>query len=301
MTTTPRCNPFDAPGIWLKGAVHVHTTNSDGSAAPADACAFYAARGYDFVCFGDHWHVTMPEESHGLLLIPGCEIDTWRDDEAGNTHIMCMGADSAPPRPPDSAPRMGQRELWALAQATGEYCVFAHPYWSTASPDRIARLPGLYAIEVYNHGTERTIAQGHAEFVWDLLLNAGHRIDALAVDDAHWHQGTDDAGGGFVMVKAAARTRQAIMAALRAGSFYSSMGPRIDAVEISGTTFAVRTSPAAAVVFRGSQFYGSVVRGTPETPVTHASYTADPQRTRHIRIQVEDQHGCRAWSNPFYL
>ena len=27
-------NPFLAPGSWYKGALHVHTTNSDGSAVP---------------------------------------------------------------------------------------------------------------------------------------------------------------------------------------------------------------------------------------------------------------------------
>lgn len=301
MSELQRINPFTAPGIWLKGAVHVHTVKSDGCITPDAACAFYAARGYDFICFGDHWHITQPDDAHGLIVVPGCEIDTWRQDEIGNTHIMCIGARHVPPRPADSAPRMGQQELWELAHAIGVYAVMAHPYWSDIWPDRLARLPSVYAIEVYNHGTEHDVALGQAEYVWDMLLNQGFRVDALAVDDAHWRHGADDAGGGFIMVKAQARTPGAIVDALRAGAFYASMGPRIEMVELAGACISVRTSPARAILFRGRCFYGSIVRGAANQLVTTASYELNLQQTRHVRVRVEDDSGRYAWTNPFYL
>ena len=39
---------------WLKGNLHAHTTESDGSRPPQEVVDDYAARGYDFLMISDH-------------------------------------------------------------------------------------------------------------------------------------------------------------------------------------------------------------------------------------------------------
>jgi len=42
-------NPFSSPGIWYKGNLHTHTTQSDGGLAPEEAADLYRKAGYDFL------------------------------------------------------------------------------------------------------------------------------------------------------------------------------------------------------------------------------------------------------------
>ena len=71
--------------------------------------------------------------------------------------------------------------------------------------------------------------------------NEGRDLTAIATDDAHFRY--DDACGGWVMVKAEANEPGALLAALKAGHFYSSQGPLIHAAEISGGVLHVECSP----------------------------------------------------------
>ncbi len=50
-------------GMPLRGALHVHTTCSDGALTAAEVVAVYAGLGFDFVALTDHDH----------LLRPGCQ------------------------------------------------------------------------------------------------------------------------------------------------------------------------------------------------------------------------------------
>lgn len=62
----------------LKGALHCHTTRSDGALSPEDALRRYKEGGYDFVSLTDHRKYNFenfaPET--GLTLIPGMEYDS---------------------------------------------------------------------------------------------------------------------------------------------------------------------------------------------------------------------------------
>ena len=60
------------------------------------------------------------------------------------------------------------------------------------------------------------------------MLARGRRLHALACDDAHFD--FDDAFGAWVMVQAEAREPEALVAALKAGHYYSSTGPEIHAL-----------------------------------------------------------------------
>ena len=45
---------FRNPGRMLKGALHCHTTRSDGKGDPAVVIALHADHGYDFMALTDH-------------------------------------------------------------------------------------------------------------------------------------------------------------------------------------------------------------------------------------------------------
>ena len=63
-----------APGF-VKGQLHLHTSNSGDSATPpADVVRWYAAHGYDFIVVTDHNRVTVERSPPSMLVIPGVEL-----------------------------------------------------------------------------------------------------------------------------------------------------------------------------------------------------------------------------------
>jgi predicted metal-dependent phosphoesterase TrpH len=46
---------FAAPGRFLKGNIHTHSTLSDGKRAPEDVVETYRRGGYDFMALTDHF------------------------------------------------------------------------------------------------------------------------------------------------------------------------------------------------------------------------------------------------------
>ena len=60
-------NPFEAAGVWLKCALHAHTTNSDGELAPDLLVRHYDWAGYDVLAITDHWIRTVERSTRRLL------------------------------------------------------------------------------------------------------------------------------------------------------------------------------------------------------------------------------------------
>jgi len=294
-----RDNPFQSPGQWLKGAIHVHTDRSDGKVTPEHALEAYRQQGYDFLVFGDHWHVTTLEDPAGqLIVIPGAEYDARFEGGPAGFHFMAVGM----PAGHHEDLRRLRGDPYGLAEALGrrcDYLVLAHPYWSALTTELIAPLAAVSALEVYNHGCEVEDALGHSAYVWDQLLARGHRWDALAVDDAHWR--IDDRFGGWVMVKARDRSAAGVVEALRAGRFYATAGPEIHDVEfLAPRRLRVRTAPAASVLFRCNRSLGNGLHAAGQSPLTRAEHEIGPGAV-FVRVEVTDPAGRKAWTNPFYL
>jgi predicted metal-dependent phosphoesterase TrpH len=47
--------PFEGDGVWLRSALHAHTTNSDGEMAPEMLVRHYEWAGFDVLAITDHW------------------------------------------------------------------------------------------------------------------------------------------------------------------------------------------------------------------------------------------------------
>src|SRR6476661_2713231 len=71
----PVVNPFDTNGLWLRCALHAHTTESDGDLPPDKLVEHYERAGYDVLAITDHWRRTSSPSTEQLLVIAGSEIN----------------------------------------------------------------------------------------------------------------------------------------------------------------------------------------------------------------------------------
>ena len=92
-----RQNAFESTGNrMLKGALHCHTTRSDGRGTPEAVIAKHADHGYDFMALTDHRVYNMI--NHGdrpMTIIPGMELDSNFPEMFTRGvhchHIVCIG------------------------------------------------------------------------------------------------------------------------------------------------------------------------------------------------------------------
>jgi hypothetical protein len=208
-------------------------------------------------------------------------------------HILSVGLplDFAPTPPDESGPALAAR-----CSAAGAYVAIAHPGWyglTIADADSIATAD---AVEVYNHTSHVRTDRGDGWGLLDALLARGRRLNACATDDAHFK--CDDYFGGWVMVKAETLEPEALLAALKAGRYYSSQGPQIMALEVGRGEVAVACSPARSVMLLGRGSVGTVQFGD---GLTEVRFPLDALKASpYGRVVVVDAAGKRAWSNPFW-
>ncbi len=292
---------FSASGRFFRGNLHTHSTLSDGTLSPEAVCAHYREAGYDFLALTDHFQRrygfpvadTKGFRTNRFTTIPGAELHAPVNSQGEIWHILAVGlpADFAPTGEGETGAELARRAVGA-----GAFVAIAHPQWSSLTIEDGRALPMAHAVEIYNHGCALECARGDGASLLDALLGEGRDLTAIATDDAHFRQ--DDACGGWVMVKAEANEPGALLAALKAGSFYSSQGPLIHAAEISGGALHIECSPAmnVAAVGRGSRVVHAYRR-----QMTRAELPLDRFAGDWFRLVVTDAAGRNAWSNPVRL
>lgn len=295
-------NPWSAPGQWLKGALHVHTTNSDGKRSPQAVVDAYRECGYDLVAFTDHHTVTSPAsvDGRGMVLVGGVEFGAGRSELGARYHIVGLGLDREVPAGLEGAdlPEAvdGLRGIGALVH-------LAHPYWSLLTvKDLLAA--DFDGIEVFNAGCEYETRHGDSSQHLDWLLARGKRPSVVAVDDSHW--GFWDAAGGWTMVKAAERTPEAALGALAAGLSYASTGPVIEDLALEGDALRLECSPARFVSlvtpYEGRGWTTAQACAKPPCQKEWTEVTIPrPTPGKVFRIEVVDAAGLKAWTNPMVI
>lgn len=291
---------FIKDGIWLKGNLHTHSTVSDGHLTPEQLVGSYSERGYAFLSLTDHNSFVSHNELDGTLKVfTGTEHDLeYSRDKC--IHVVGIGK----PGKEDTdyecrkyrACELSDNELTKRMHDDGQFVTVAHPVWSRMEIDEILALDCYDAIEVYNNGTERLGHAGNAEAYWELLLRHGKKIYAMASDDVH---GAEDRFGGWICVKAAADTKEAVFDALKSGSFYASTGPEISDFYINDKKAYVECSGCREIHFvsyppRGHSFYGD------EKPLEAAEVELTG-RESYIRVVCVDSEGHCAWSQPVFF
>lgn len=290
-------NPFAQPGRWFKGNLHTHSNQSDGIPSPQQIVDLYAEHSYDFLSITDHWKLTDTSglDNQGLLLIPGSELNGGRAGLGQDYHLVVIGLREMVQQQPD----MSIQDLIDAANAAGEVCWIAHPTWCSLSYTDLLPLTGHLGIEIYNTTCHRGIGRGESSVQYDELLVRGLRPLALAVDDAHWHY-PDDLGG-WIMVKAAECTQEAILSAIKAGEFYASSGPTIENVELGEKTIRITCSLAQEL---------RLINPRPGTGATSYRVRDAGPFTEYefarpawdiARLEIVDPQGRKAWTSVFDL
>ena len=303
---------WPADGVWLRCALHTHTTRSDGELPPAGLAHHYARAGYDVLAITDHWARTDTEPVGDLLVIPSVELNCVLP-EARDGHVLGFGIACEPAELAALGTEYADLARTAdWIEEHGGIAFLAHPYWTGAIPGRLELPANVVGIEVFNAGCELEVGRGLSSVHWDELLEAGRVCPAIATDDSH-HPGFDS-DHAWTWVRAAERSAAAVLRALATGSFYSTCGPAIDRVERDGDAVEVRCAPFRAVTLvagkskgaavnagRLGYRHGGTVLSTDDAGLITAARLTIPAATTHVRVELTDAGGRKAWANPIVL
>jgi hypothetical protein len=309
---------FDG-GPFFKGNLHTHSTLSDGRLSPGEVCRRYREAGYDFLCLSDHFvglygypiADTREFRTNRFTTLLGAEVHVSAMANGEIWHVLAVGLpqDFRPPHAPDFAPAAGAESAAALAarcREAGAFVAVVHPQWSGLTLADARTIEAAHAVEVYNHGCHVESDRGDGTAMLDLLLSEGRRLTAIATDDAHFSG--PDHFGGWVMVRAEANEPEALLAALKAGRFYSSQGPELRGLTVGEEWIEVACSPAERVIAVGAGSAATVAYredfvgraegpgGTDMARLPRARLKGSPW----LRVVAVDAEGRRAWSNPVF-
>jgi predicted metal-dependent phosphoesterase TrpH len=317
-------NPFAEGGAWLKAALHNHSAASDGELAPEAHVAHHEWAGFDVVALTDHWTLTRVASTERLLVLTGAELAVDPLGPGRYTEILAIGIEELPEDPGGDRAHWGPIDNYlfktfpdlsaAAGYITGQggAAYVAHPYWSGLPPHVVLDARGLTGIELFNGGAQRENGRGDSSYVWDLALEDGRELTAIATDDAH-HPGFD-IGDAWTMVRAEERSAPAVLDALRRGHTYASCGPAIHDVRRDGESVEVRCDPCRSVVFQSRYELGWAVRSDHRNReegarvlerddrgmVVRARFEPPPGTPDlpYLRVVVTDAEGRAAWTNP---
>jgi hypothetical protein len=178
--------------VLLKGNLHAHSTLSDGLLTPEAVVAAYEALGYDFLAITDHedriprhYRRILRRLRPNLLLFTGIEIDYAPLAQ----HVGAV---------------YGDRETLR---------VLNHPARYHLSLEEAVRRVAVISRDGLTLDAVEVTDTGHYRRQYDSDALGLLRI---ATDDAH---GTPHVGRAWIEVEAAARQRDAIIRAIKAGDF----------------------------------------------------------------------------------
>lgn len=282
-------SPYD-PRLtrWLRGNLHSHTTNSDGSRTPQGVIDDYAVRGYDFLMLSDHDFLTDPTplDAKGMVLLPGLEVS------AEGPHILQVGAKELVP------PDANRQKVVDAINADGALAIACHPnrnlyndHWLQGTLEQLSNYAG---IEIYNGTTRRSEGESSATNRWDMLLSKGVNVWGYANDDSH-HDG--DAALAWNVVQVPEVSENAIIDALKAGRFYASTGVSIDHVRAEGVYLNVFAKDAKRITVIAD-------RGQRVTQVdsNHLHYRLpEGVNWRYLRLELWGEGETQAWTQPFWI
>ena len=296
---------------WFRGNLHAHSNNSDGDSPPIVLINWYRFHGYQFLAISDHNLFTDPStyaayRSKDFLLIGAEEIT-----HDSGVHVNAIGIQRAiPPQRGVSATELLQNSIDAI-RAQGGVPLINHPNFGWAFNAR-AMLPlkRVALLDIMNtHPQVNSYGDGvisSTEQMWDELLSSGMHLFGAAVDDAHNFRdefllNRANPGRAWVMVRSTVLSRDAIMAGLASGEFYSSTGVVLTDISQANNSLTVeidsdgRGNPHYRTVFIGN--HGHVLAVSQKNP---AIYKLRGDEV-YVRARVEDSGGLRAWTQPIFI
>lgn len=243
--------------------------------------------GYDFLALSDHNippdHAGLDPE--GMLLVPANEVST------ADGHVLAVGTAAAFERD------VAAQATIAAVKAAGGLAILCHPNWQARFNhfpyEKLEELTDYDGVEVFNGSIVEENGSAAAADKWDRLLSTGRTAWGLATDDSHRPA---QIGRGWCVARAAERSVEAVLAALRAGSFYASTGVEIERLEAAGDRLLVHAPGAealAAIGEHGARFAWS----EGEELVCEARQCPGS----FFRVECWGRADRKAWTQPFII
>lgn len=286
---------YHLSGHWYKGNTHIHSTASDGGKTFAELARTYAGSGCHFAFRTDHWVTSAaradPQE-YPLLWLDGMELDG-TDDAGVYYHVVALGSLNG------ISQGLGMEAALRSAREQGALLVLAHPLWTGNTFEDALRWH-FDGVEVYNHVCKFLNGKGDGLAYWNAMLSRYPNTLAFAADDAHVNPGDPEPSQAWVVVSAPACTPEAILAALRAGSFYSSLGPEIYDLQLDGDLLTVACSPVKYARLVGPAYHGQRAASLPDQSLMRIEFQIS-ESWPYMYLELEDDQGRRAWTNPLFI
>ena len=292
----------------LKGALHCHTTRSDGSGTPEDVIRLHAENGYDFMAITDHRRYNRRHYGDTpMTILPGMEYDNTFENGRGFRcfHTVCIGSDDetngfAHEQTFQSGTAANQHEYQPYLDwihENGNLTIHCHPEWSGTPARYFDQLKGNFAMEIWNTGCAMDNDMDTNAAYWDELLGQGQRIFGVATDDGH---PMIQHCKGWVMVNAENNV-PSILSALQQGKFYSSCGPVIHDFYVEDGIAHIVCDPVSRIQFISERHpTRQFSAGSDGLLLTEAQLDLN-NNFDYIRACVVDAQGRRAWTNPIFL
>ena len=298
----------DENAVWLKGNLHSHSMFSDGKLTPEEMKEAYKHHGYDFLAVTDHDKYTdtrhMSEEN--FTMIQGFEL--WGNATNGkDIHVQFLWDDAFREFQHNQVIHLSERTGKACREFSydmrnkGAYVMLNHPHWSMLTSPEVENENPYHAVEIINYGTEWLENTGDGSVFWSEMLYRGCKLWGGGGDDNHNGMELDsmysDSFGGWTVVKARDRSSQAIIEALKAGSFYTSTGPQIYDFYVEDDEVHVVCSPCERIYVCGEHRSHQRKLGRHVTEFV----TKLKGKEKMVRAECMDAAGRSAYTNPIFL
>lgn len=319
-------------GNFYKACMHVHTTLSDGKHSPEEIKELYKAKGYSIVAYTDHeYFYNHSDLTDGeFLAINGYEMGTEDDEGEPRPFVLQKSAhfnfyakradmDAQVCYDPrragyyagkrEGVKHIGDIHLRTHTSEDMNYCIregnengffvcYNHPVWSLHNYDDFRDLEDLWGMEIFN--TASYLA-GHYETAhyYDLMLMRGHRLHAVASDDAH---SLGQIGRAFLMVRSEKLDYDSVVCSLLKGDYYSSTGVIIDELYEEDNKVHVKCSPAKKIVLRTGSRSTVLAEDKTGEGITEAVLEIPNHFRHYYRVEIigmDDEEN--AWSNAVYM
>ena len=313
-----------------KGNLHMHTDRSPDSEAPyLEVLEEYRRKGFHFCVVSDHekyWDST-EADTDSFLTLAGAEsnirINTERpwtvDLRTGFMHINMIKDETRECANPyqhdehlvrliDQGIDCTNEYIRYLVEERGQIVQMNHPDWSKMKPELLLATKHCFAFELYNHAAVANLGGQPDEWRWDYCLQRGRRFLATAGDDCH-HYGPEltTCGGGYTMVCTPEFSRFGLVKALKNGSFYPTMGPRIYDMRIEGGVLKMEFSDAVRAIIIGyghaplpAGNHGGGFNAPPGEVINRLEWKI-PETLHYFRVRIVGPDGRIAWSQPVFM
>lgn len=301
-----RLTTFIDKGKFYKANLHGHSTRSDGSLTQEAAVLAYKNKGYDFLALTEHNVITKLDKynTDSFILIPGMELHTYNKDITTIHHMVGL-SDMDNDFIKDGTVlenivyTENKTSLLALEKRLhdlGFLTIYCHPTWSHVNTSQFDFLEHTNMMEVCNYGTIWEMSHNEDPTYWDDWLKQGKQIYGVANDDEHV---IEQYFGGWNMVKCEEFSIKSLFESLKKGSFYSTMGPRIDDFYVEDGIAHIECSNVKEITFVVHGWWGHTFRDK-EGMLNKADFSL-PDRAYIVRAEITDLDGNVAWTNPIML